>query len=317
MGEQVFFEARQIDVGIFKALSGVQGRQGDGVGVFVFVFAIGDIEQGQGRHYIGGGAGFLGLIDALDPFRELREVVAFALGVGRGFGNLFQPIVIADIREQLREGHGRRALGVQPLKVVQPVDESARALQGQGRHARSKLSVERGLGERAAAERRDLGQHLDRRRPDRAARRIDDAQQSVVVTRIGQQSQIADAVLDFAKVKKRAPPGHHIGNGALAEGVLEQACLVITTHQYREIGIAQAVHQAAMQDVVGQPLHFIVFAGAAHDADLVAEAVLAPQGFGIDVRVVGDQGVSGLQDNAAAAIVLLELDDFQARKVAG
>ena len=99
--------------------------------------------------------------------------------------------------------------------------------------------------------------------------------------------------------------------------MFKQSRLMITAHQHREIRIAQAVYQTAMQNVVGQPFDFVMLAGTTDDANLVAEAVIAPQRFGIDVRVVGDEAVGGFQDDAAATIVLFELDDFERGEIAG
>ena len=62
-------------------------------------------------------------------------------------------------------------------------------------------------------------------------------------------------------------------------------------------------------------VRFVLFIATANDAQRVAVAQLAPQLFVEHVGVVGDQGVGGLENARRRAVVLLQFDDFQARKI--
>ena len=98
-----------------------------------------------------------------------------------------------------------------------------------------------------------------------------------------------------------------------AQGFFKQAGLVVAAVEDGEVGVVEAVAAlvAPADDAAGGVFGFVLFVLAGDDAHGFAFAVLAPEGFGEELGVVGDNLVGHAQDAGGGAVVLLELDDFE------
>ena len=73
--------------------------------------------------------------------------------------------------------------------------------------------------------------------------------------------------------------------------------------------------QMARLNFCRHTFRFCVFVTRDHDTNRIALFVITPQGFIVDVRIIGDQCIGGFQNGFGRAIVLLQLDQFQARVI--
>ena len=96
---------------------------------------------------------------------------------------------------------------------------------------------------------------------------------------------------------------------------LQQPRLKVASVKHRKIAPLGFFLDAPSEHLAGHSLGFGLLMAVHHHANRRAVTHLRPQGFVVDVGVVGNQRVGGAQYRAGRAVVLLQLDDFQAREI--
>ncbi len=150
---------------------------------------------------------------------------------------------------------------------------------------------------------------------DAAARRVQNALESKIVGRLGDEAQIGERVADLLAFVKARAADHAIGQGQRDEALLEFAGLETGADQDRDL--AQRVALALQRlDFVAGPARFLLGVPDTADDDLVAVIGLGPQGLAEPAAVVRDHPGGGGENARGRAVVFLEADDRRTREIA-
>ena len=159
-------------------------------------------------------------------------------------------------------------------------------------------------------------QLLDAARANATRREVHHPQKAGVVAGVLQQSQIRQRMLDFCALEKAQAPVHTVGQAGIEQRGFNHPALGVAAVQHRDVAAlghalsAIAVLAIAQQllDLLDQPLRLGEIARGLHDPDQLAQALVGAQVFAQPGFVVANQLVGGVQNGAAAAVILFQLD---------
>ena len=150
-------------------------------------------------------------------------------------------------------------------------------------------------------------QLLHAARANAARREVDHAHEAGVVVGVFEQAQIGQGVFDFGALKKAQAAVHAVSDAGVEERGFHHPALGVAAVEHGDFLV---VHALAVQlaDFVDHPLRLGVVAGGLEHPHRLARARVGAQVFAQTLAVVRNQVVGRVQDVAAAAVVLLELD---------
>ncbi len=248
---------------------------------------------------------------ALEPLRQLLDVVGTALVASLFLG------LLAQFAEQARFlGHladhvaGRHLAHLRP-QVAQDVGEARQAV---GRARRQLLQGADGLGHmrhRHVLFLRQLGQPGQRTGAHIALGRLHRPHERGVIVRVHQQPQPGQRVLHFLAFQEHGAAGQVVGNTQQLHRLFQRARLEVAAEQDAEITPRHVARLRHEGDFGGDLFRFVFAVAAFPHTDAFAVGLVAPQLLQVLMRIVGDQRVGGAQHAVGAAVVLLQLDDFQ------
>ena len=122
-----------------------------------------------------------------------------------------------------------------------------------------------------------------------------------------EQAQIGQGVFDLGAFKKAQAAVHAVRDAGVEQRGFHHPALGVAAVEHGDFLV---VHALAVQlaDFIDHPLRFGVVAGGLEHAHGLARARVGAQVFAQTLAVVRDELVGRVQDVAAAAVVLLELD---------
>ena len=157
----------------------------------------------------------------------------------------------------------------------------------------------------------DLRHFVQRGAADLAGRLVDDAAQAQIVGRVGHNGHVGQDVLDLLAVIEPLAAHDLVRDARPGEVRLDGAGLGVHAVEHSMIPQAGALFQMAADDggnVAG--LILLVFGRVA--VDLVALAVVCPEGLALAALVVFDNAVGRVQDVGGGTVVLFQPDDLRA-----
>ena len=155
----------------------------------------------------------------------------------------------------------------------------------------------------------DLRHLVQRGAADLAGRLVDDAAQAQVVGGVGNDGHIGKDVLDFLAVIEPLAAHDLVWDARPGEVCLDGAGLGVHAVEHSVIPQAGALFQMAADDgsdVAG--LVLLILSGVA--VDLVALAVVCPEGLALAALVVFYNAVGRVQDVGGGTVVLFQPDDL-------
>ena len=161
--------------------------------------------------------------------------------------------------------------------------------------------------QRTARGARHVLQLLDAARADAARREVHHAQEAGVVVGVLQQAQIRQRVLDLGALEEAQAAVHAVGHGGVEERGFHHAALRVAAVEHGHLHLGH-VFARELLHLVDHPLRFGEVAGGLVHAHRFARAGVGAQVLAQAVGVVADQLVGRVEDVAAAAVVLLQLD---------
>ncbi len=156
---------------------------------------------------------------------------------------------------------------------------------------------------------------MQRRGADLALRRVDDTQEGAVVVRVGQHAQIGQQIFNFRAREERRAAGDFVRDAVLHQHLFKDPRLVIAAIKDRIVFVIGFINKVVGDQFPGHALRFMIFIVGGEHFQLSAVSQFGKQTLFKNVRVVGDQNVSGFQNTPGGAIVLLKLDNLQRREV--
>ncbi len=155
---------------------------------------------------------FLLFQHALDIAHQLPDVLHALLTDARAGGVLHHPALVIHLGDQFV--HRLQAVMAEAgaALFIQPGLEGAQLVRGFPGHHLAQGEVVAHMVEALVPLGGPAGQLLQGGRADLPARRVDHAQEGVVVVRVDQQAQVAHQVLDLAPREKAGAAGHLVGN---------------------------------------------------------------------------------------------------------
>ena len=136
---------------------------------------------------------------------------------------------------------------------------------------------------------------------------VDDALQRDRVSRVDQQRQIGERVLDLGALVEARAADHLVRQAVANERVLEHARLRVGAVEDGDVGVGDALLGQPL-DLAGDVAGLFVLVGQLAHADRLAAGGLGPELLALAARVARDDRVRGVEDAFGRAIVLLELD---------
>ena len=311
MGHDAFFHADQEDVRVLQALAGVDGGQAHGVAVLVTAF-----QAGHERDVLGHVHQRLAVVvGALaDPVTEFADVLP--AGGGAALVALFGQVglVVDGADQRIQHGGGGFALGT-PFQAVDEVAEDAQRMQLPIGQAAFHAGLEHGLEQADVTLAGVFTQQLEGLRTDAASGRGGRADEGRIVVVVGQQAQVGAQVLDLGTVEERLAAGDLVGDVLFAKHLLDDPRLVVAAVEHGEVGPFQALLEAGCLNALDDGFGFVLVVIAGQYLERIALAQGRPQRLGVELGVLGDEGVGRVQDGAGGAVVLLQLDDGEVGKV--
>ena len=150
---------------------------------------------------------------------------------------------------------------------------------------------------------------FNRRHADFTRRLVDNAAQAHVVPRVYDDSQIAVDVLDLLAVKEALAAHNAVRDARAGKVGLDRVGLSVHAVEHGVVLQARALSQMLADDVRNVAgLVLLVRRGVV--VDLLAVAVVGPQGLALAAHVVLDDTVGGVQNISGGAIVLFQTDRF-------
>ncbi len=318
------FHAHQKHVRILQPFRGVQGRHAHRVRRFVLA-----LEHGHQRHHLRQFEQVLFLAIAvtpataafLQPVGELQHVLPLALR-RTVVEVLVQVVLVVHLLHHVVQhlggivaAAGRAGAGGAVLQIVDEAAEVAQRVQLAVLQFGFDAALAGRLEQRAVPLAREFAQHFQRGHADAAFRRGDGADEGRVVVLVRDQAQVGDDVLDLGFIEEALPAGHRVRNAFLAQGLLHHACLVVAAVENRVVRPLVLALEVVGRDHDRHLVGFLVVVLHAHHLDRLAQAVLGPERFFEQLRVVADDGIRRLQDARGGTVVLFQLDDAQVGEV--
>ena len=175
--------------------------------------------------------------------------------------------------------------------------------------------LEHGLEQADVALAGVFAQQLEGLRTDAASGRGGGADEGRIVVVVGQQAQVGAQVLDLGTVEERLAAGDLIGDVLFAKHLLDDPRLVVAAVEHGEVRPFQALLEAGCLNALDDGFGFVLVVVAGQHLERIALAQGRPQRLGVELGVLGDEGVGRVQDGAGGAVVLLQLDDGEVGKV--
>ena len=250
------------------------------------------------------------------PLVEFLHILEATLRRLGGLAVFIHPIFISGFVQGTARG-GQRVVGAGSGfgMARKPLAEIAQPLESAGTQAVLQPQFQAGPKQAGTALGGIVGEFFQGIRPDLAARGVDDAQEGAVVIGIDQQAQIRHHVLDLAAVEKALPAAEKIGDGLLAQGLLEGSGLVVAAIENGVITEFGLVDEAMVKDFRDYAARLVLLIAAGQHANRIARTQLAPEPFFVYMGVVGDQSVRRGQDPPHGPVVLLQLDHLQVGEI--
>src|SRR5690606_23347284 len=172
----------------------------------------------------------------------------------------------------------------------------------------------RGVPQRQAGGAGGLAHHVQGAPADAAGGRVDGALEGGVVGAVGDQAHVGQRVLDLGALEEAHAAIHAVRDLFGQQLLFQRARLGVGAVQDGAVAVAATVahplvdaldHEAGLVDLVvgGVQVHRL------------ALPAVGPQALAQSVGVVGDDGVGGLEDVGAGAVVLLQADGLRAGEV--
>ena len=162
------------------------------------------------------------------------------------------------------------------------------------------------------------GEFLDlakRARPDGSCRHVDHTAKTDIVSRVGNQSQVRDHVLDFLAVVEPLPAQQQVRDARGQEGFFQGTRLGVGAIENREIAVLAPTIGDIGGDATGDD-HRLVLLGARHgEGDGDARLVIRPELLVGSRSVLCNHGVGTGEDGLGGPIVALQLDDLGASEL--
>ena len=118
--------------------------------------------------------------------------------------------------------------------------------------------------------------------------------------------QVGQHVLDLGPVEEPRAADDAVRDAVSLEGILDGVRLGIGAVE--DGAVFEAGGPGQSQDAAGDEVCLLGAVGGGVDRDLVAFAVVGPEGLALAAVVVGDDGVGGVQDGLGGAVILLQTD---------
>ena len=209
------------------------------------------------------------------------------------------------------------------LQIVYIAAEFVQAAQGLAAESCSQRGGKQGFEQ---AELVLAGIHAQRAQglvADAALGRGDGAHKGRVVIVIRPEAKPGAQVADFGAVKKALAARYLVGDVGLAQGFLEGFGLVVGAVQHGKVAELTVLLAVARDGAIGAQaldtrhgaLGLVLFAVGVHHAHRLAFTQVAPQVLGEQLGVGADHIVGSTQNGRGGAVVLLQLDDLQGRKI--
>ena len=151
---------------------------------------------------------------------------------------------------------------------------------------------------------------FNRRHADFTRRLVDNTAQAHVVPRVDDDSQIAVDVLDLLAVKEALAAHNAVRDARAGKVGLNRVGLGVHAVEHGVVLQARAFSQMLADDV-GNVAGLVLLVGRGVVVDLLAVAVVGPEGLALAAHVVLDDAVGGVQNIGGGAIVLFQADRFR------
>ncbi len=274
------------------------------------------VGHGGGRGVVDLPAGALG-----HPVAELQHIAPARGGHLLAVLAVVQMLLVGYVLEPVGEEGARVFRAVRVARaVLQLVDLAAELHQplqpAFGHHGRQH-GVEQRAEHALLVLRGELAQGAQRGVAHAALRRGDGAQKGRVVVVVDPQAKPGAQVADLGAVKERRAARDLVGDVGLAQRLLERLGLVVGAVQDGEVlpGRRRVGGGAQRLDARHGALGLVLLVVAGHHAHRLALAQFAEQRLGEQLGVRPDDVVGRAQDGRGGAVVLLQLDDLELRKV--
>ena len=138
--------------------------------------------------------------------------------------------------------------------------------------------------------------------------RVDDAPERHLVAGVGHRTQVGEHVADLAAVEEPGPADDGVGDAAIGERGLEGAALGVGPVEDRHLAVADALVAVQSRDLARHEGGLVPVVARPVAPDPVTWAEGAPELLLLAEQVVADDGVGGVEDRLAGAVVLVEHD---------
>ena len=309
VGEETLLDADQEDDREFQALGAMQGHELDaileliGLGIPGLQGRVGQ-EGGQGvalafhlavtqiqAEAPGGLDQLPQVLDAILPLAVL--LLAVVLLQARGGNQVVGQALQVEIR-------GRAAVAIDKTQELADGPSGAGG-QGVGGH-----EVPRGSPEGDPRLPGLFPQVFQGAGADAAHGGVDGTLEGGVVVGVGDQAQVGHGVLDLGALEEAQTTINPIEDLGIDQGLLEEPRLGRGAIEDGALGAAVALVRHIAANAIGHEaglVHLVKGGVAQYEFAL---GVLGPEVLAQSVRILGDQGVGGLEDGAGGAIILLQ-----------
>ena len=169
----------------------------------------------------------------------------------------------------------------------------------------------------------EAGSRFGRARPNRVhglgphapGRHVDHPVEGGVVVPVGDQAQVGQRVLDLGALEEPQAAIHAVGDAGGQQRLFEDSGLRVGPVQHRRLVAPMSACQI-FADSVDDEVRFVVFVERGIERDRVPGLAFGPQVFPQPHRIVGNDGIGGVQYVAGGAVILLQADHTSAGEVA-
>ena len=167
----------------------------------------------------------------------------------------------------------------------------------------------RGLQQRDVVLRGEAGEVLLRGEPDAPARVVHHPPEGDGVTRIRDEPQVGQHVLDLAPLVEAHAPDDLVRHPFPPERVLERPGLGVGPVQHRHGRVREPGRlPRARLDLVDDPPRLVVLVERLDEGDPLPARALGAERLPLPVHVLRDDGVRGVEDSLRGAVVALQAD---------
>ena len=163
---------------------------------------------------------------------------------------------------------------------------------------------------------RRAAQRVHGARADPAGRGVDHPLEGRVVVAVGDEAEIRERILDFGALVEAQAAVDPVGQAGREQGLFQYPGLRAHPVQYRDVGAPHAALDAVLR-ARDHEAGFIGFIERRVERDRLSRVAGRPQLLAETFPVVGDERVSGGEDGARRAVVLLQPEHRDIRKVPG